>query len=99
MIHSSEKALKEHGDKVGAPEKEAIEQAVTALRSELEGEDAEAITTKTNDLMQASMKLGEAMYKASQEEAAHADAARDSARDDVIDADFKEVNKDDKKGA
>jgi len=99
MIHSSEKALKEHGDKVGAPEKEAIEQAVTALRSELEGEDAEAITTKTNDLMQASMKLGEAMYKASQEEVAHADAARDSARDDVIDADFKEVNKDDKKGA
>ena len=67
----------------------------------LEGEDAEAIKTQTNELTQATMKLGEAMYKA-QQAAADAGAsasAGEAPKDDVIDADFKEVNKDDKKGA
>ncbi|HRK23535.1 MAG TPA: molecular chaperone DnaK [Beijerinckiaceae bacterium] len=99
MIHSAEKALKEHGEKVGAAEKEAIEKAVSELREVVSGDDAEVIAARTEGLMQASMKLGEAMYKASQEEAAHADAAKHAAKDDVIDADFKEVKKDDKKGA
>jgi len=99
MVHSSEKALKEHGDKVGAAEKEAIEKAAADLKEALAGEDKDVIEARTNDLMQASMKLGEAMYKASQEETAHADAAKHAAKDDVIDADFKEVKKDDKKGA
>ena len=64
LIHTTEKALAEHGDKVGAAEKSAIETAVTELKSALEGEDASAIQAKTQTLAQASMKLGEAMYKA-----------------------------------
>src|SRR6195952_2441408 len=64
MIHSAEKSQVEYGDKVPAADKTAIEGAIAALRTALEGEDAEAIKTKTNDLVQASMKLGEAMYKA-----------------------------------
>src|SRR6202162_3310461 len=66
LIHDSEKSLKEYGDKVSAADKSAIEGAVRALRSALEGEDLEAIKAKTTDLMQAQMKLGEAMYKAQQ---------------------------------
>jgi molecular chaperone DnaK len=70
MIHATEKSVGEHGDKVEAADKTAIEDAISALRSALSGEDAEAIRARTNDVMQASMKLGEAMYKASQAEAA-----------------------------
>ncbi len=106
LIHSSEKSLKEHGDKVGTPEKEAIEKALADLREVIGKDDVEVLTARTNDLMQASMKLGEAMYKATQDaetEMAEADAKKHagqgSAKDDVIDADFKEVKKDDKKGA
>ena len=66
LIHSTEKALAEHGDKVGAAEKGAIETAMTELKSALEGEDASSIQAKTQNLTQAAMKLGEAMYKASQ---------------------------------
>ena len=102
LIHSSEKSLKEHGDKVGTAEKDAIEKALTDLRDALSGEDTEVITEKTNELAQAAMKLGEAMYKATQDAetaAAEGDAAKHAAKDDVIDADFKEVKKDDKKGA
>ena len=96
MIHSAEKSLKEYGDKVSGADKSAIEGAVTALKAVLEGEDLEAIKARTNDLVQASMKLGEAMYKAQQAEgeAPHAEAKKD---DDVIDADFKDVSGDDKK--
>jgi len=104
MIHTAEKSLTEHGDKVSAADKSTIEAAVTALKSALEGEDVEAIKAKTNDLVQASMKLGEAMYKAQQgaEGAAADGAAQQDAhahKDDVIDADFKEVGGDDKKKA
>jgi molecular chaperone DnaK len=98
MVHSSEKTLKEHGDKVSADDKSAVEAAVASLKSALEGEDVEQIKAKTNDLVQASMKLGEAMYKAQQAEAANPGAAGGEAKhDDVIDADFKEVGGDDKK--
>ena len=98
-VHSAEKSLKDFGDKVSDADKSAIESAITALRSALEGEDAEAIKARTDELLQASMKLGEAMYKA-QQEGAPADGANTQAHhDDVIDADFKEVNDDKKKGA
>ena len=100
MIHSAEKSLSEHADKVSAADKSAIETAVTALKSALEGDDIEAIKAKTNDLVQASMKLGEAMYKAQQGEegaAAEGAAQHDAHKDDVIDADFKEVGGDEKK--
>ena len=94
LIHSTEKALAEHGDKVAEPEKAAIEAAIADLKSELDGENAEAISTKTQTLMQASMKLGEAMYQAQQGEG-EGDAAAGKADDGVVDAEFEEV-KDDK---
>ena len=103
MIHSAEKSLKEFGEKVSEADKSAIEAAVAALRTELASEDAEAIKAKTNELVQASMKLGEAMYKAQQAEGAapggDAGAGQQAKKDDVIDADFKEVGGDEKKKA
>src|SRR6187455_845007 len=67
LVHSSEKAMSEHGDKVGADEKTAIEAAIASLKDAVKGDDAEAIKEKTNTLAQTSMKLGEAMYKQQQE--------------------------------
>ena len=66
LVHDAEKALKEYGDKVAQSDRSAIESAIAALRASLQGEDVEAIKARTNDLMQAQMKLGEAMYKATQ---------------------------------
>jgi molecular chaperone DnaK len=98
LIHDADKALKEFGDKVSAADRSAIEAASAALKTALEGEDVEAIKARTNDLMQAQMKLGEAMYKAQQAGgSAEAGAGGQGAKDDVIDADFKEVGDDDKK--
>ncbi len=98
MIHSAEKSLVDYGDKVSAADKSAIEGAVAGLRTALEGTDVEAVKARTNDLVQASMKLGEAMYKAQAEGAAAADAGGHMReKDDVIDADFKEVGPDDQK--
>jgi molecular chaperone DnaK len=106
LIHTTERSLKEHGDKVSSAEKTAIESAMQDLRGVLAGEDAGAIKNKTETLMQASMKLGEAMYKASQEsastgggspggsagESTGADGA--SKGEKVVDADFEEVDDD-----
>jgi molecular chaperone DnaK len=90
LVHSTEKALAEHGSKVEESERRAIEDAVSDLKEALKGEDAEAIKAKTNTLAQASMKLGEAMYK----QQAEADAKKDAAKDDVVDAEFTEVDDD-----
>jgi molecular chaperone DnaK len=90
LVHSTEKALAEHGSKVAETERRAIEDAVSDLKEALKGDDAEAIKTKSNTLAQASMKLGEAMYK----QQAEADAAKDAAKDDVVDAEFTEVDDD-----
>ena len=91
--------MAEYGDKVSAADKSAVEGAIAALRPTLEGEDVEAIKAATNELMQASMKLGEAMYKAQQggDGGAAPGGEPKAANDDVIDADFKEVGEDDKK--
>ncbi len=100
MIHSAEKSLVDYGDKVSAADKSAIESAVAVLKTALEESDVEAIKARTNDLVQASMKLGEAMYKAQGEagvDAASGDGPSSGAKDDVIDADFKEVGPDDHK--
>src|SRR5665647_2540423 len=67
LVHSTEKALTEHGSKVGEAERTAIENAMADLKEALKGDDADAIQAKTNALAQASMKLGEAMYKSQQE--------------------------------
>ncbi len=97
MVHSAEKSLAEFGEKVAQSDKGAIEAAIAGLKTALEGEDIEAINARSNELAQASMKLGEAMYK-SEQAGATAGAEGAKADEDVIDADFKEV-KDDKKGA
>ncbi|MGI9508315.1 MAG: Hsp70 family protein, partial [Geminicoccaceae bacterium] len=109
LIYSTEKSLGEHGDKVGADDKASIEQAVTDLKSALDGDDLEDLKAKTDALAQASMKLGEAMYKAQAEtEAASSDGdgsdgdddgSASKADDDVVDADFEEVDDDKKKSA
>jgi molecular chaperone DnaK len=90
LVHSTEKALAEHGSKVSETERRSIEDAVSDLKEALKGDDAEAIKTKSSTLAQASMKLGEAMYK----QQAEADAAKDAAKDDVVDAEFTEVDDD-----
>ena len=98
MIHSAEKSLAEHGDKVPESDKSAISAAVVTLKTALEGEDVEHIKAKTNELVQASMKLGEAMYKAQQASAeGAAGEAGHAPKDDVIDAEFKDVGGDNRK--
>ncbi len=98
LIHSSEKSLKEYGDKVTEAERTAISDAIAALKTAVEASepDAEDIKTKTQTLLEASMKLGQAMYESQQTDAANADAAADAARDgDIVDADYEEVNDED----
>ncbi|MCM0021751.1 MAG: Hsp70 family protein, partial [Tagaea sp.] len=108
MIHDIEKNLKEHGDKIGS-DKAVIEAAIADLKSVKDGTDLEAIKAKTEALTQASMKLGEAMYKASQAEAPgaagaetqapNADAPKaDAPKDEkVVDATFEDVSDKNKK--
>ncbi|KAA3441639.1 molecular chaperone DnaK [Mesorhizobium sp. SARCC-RB16n] len=98
LVHSSEKSLKEYGDKVSEAERTAISDAIAALKTAAEGDDPADIEAKSQTLAEASMKLGQAMYEASQKEAAEADAKADAAKDsDVVDADFEEINEDDDK--
>ena len=99
LIYTTEKNLSEHGDKISEEDKSQIEADVAALKEAAEGEDVEAIKAKTETLSQSSMKLGEAIYKATQEEAtAEAPAGDDDAPADenVVDADFEEVDDDNK---
>ncbi len=98
LIHSTEKSLKDYGDKVSADDKKAIEDAAAALKTAVEGDDAEDIKAKTQALAEASMKLGQAMYEAAQSEGGASAEAGDHAsspKDDVVDADYEEI--DDKK--
>ncbi len=99
LVHSSEKSLKEYGDKVSEADRTAIADAIAALKTAVEGEDADDIQAKSQTLAEVSMKLGQAMYEASQAEAAAADAKADAekAGEDVVDADFEEIDDDDKK--
>jgi molecular chaperone DnaK len=102
LVHSTEKALAEHGSKVGDAERSAIENAMADLKEALKGDDADAIQQKTNTLAQASMKLGEAMYKAQQEAAQPGAPGADATgekKEDVVDAEFTEVDDDKKKSA
>jgi len=105
LVHSTEKALAEHGTKVGEADRRAIENALADLKEALKGSDGDAITAKTNTLAQASMKLGEAMYKQAAEQQAGDGAGgtgaggtsgSDGKKEDVVDAEFTEVD-DDKK--
>ena len=99
LLHSTEKNLKEHGSKVSDADKKAIEDASANLRNALKGTDVEEIKKKTQDLVQASMKLGEAIYK-SQQGAKPEDKddtkKGDKKDDNVVDADFEEVKDENK---
>jgi molecular chaperone DnaK len=98
LAHSSEKSLKDYGDKVSEADRTAIADAIAALKTAAEGDDVAEIEAKTQSLAEVSMKLGQAMYEASQKEAAEADAKADAAKDsDVVDADFEEIDEDDDK--
>ncbi len=101
LVHSTEKTLAEHGDKVDADTKASIEAALADLKAASAGEDASAIQAKSQALLQASMKLGEAMYKASQEQPADAagdgGASGSAGGEDVVDADFEEISEDERK--
>ncbi len=102
LVHSTEKALAEHGDKVSETERSAIENAMSDLKEAIKGDDADAVQAKANALAQASMKLGEAMYKQQQEAAGGGGAeggAAEENKDDVVDAEFTEVDDDNKKSA
>lgn len=91
LVHSTEKTLEENKDAVPADVKDEIEAAKEAVKAALEEGNIDTIKTKVQELTQVSMKLGEAIYKASQAEA-EAGAASDAAQDDVVDADFEEVD-------
>ncbi|MEF2072119.1 molecular chaperone DnaK [Consotaella aegiceratis] len=105
LVHSAEKSLSEYGDKVSEADRQAIQDAIAALKAELENPDADAdaIKAKSDALAEASMKLGQAMYEAAQAEAGAsgegASAEGSASHDDVVDADFEEVDEDEKKSA
>jgi len=101
LIHSTEKNLKEHGAKISDAEKKAIEDASTALKEALKGDNVEDIKKKTETLVQASMKLGEAIYKSQQNtkpDSGNDDGKdnKDKKDDNVVDADFEEVKDENK---
>ncbi|MBD9451723.1 MULTISPECIES: molecular chaperone DnaK [unclassified Rhizobium] len=100
LIHSTEKSLKDYGDKVSEADRTAISDAIAALKSAVEATepDAEDIKAKTQTLMEVSMKLGQAIYEAQQAEGgAAADASAEAGDDNVVDADYEEVKDDDRK--
>jgi molecular chaperone DnaK len=110
LIYSTEKSLREHGDKVSAADRSAIEQAIADLRGVLDTADVQTLRTKTESLAQLAMKLGEAMYRAQQSETAGGGDGEGGAGgggagepgrgdDNVVDADFEEVEDDKKKSA
>jgi len=101
LIHSTEKNLKEHGSKISDAEKKAIEDGINTLKESLKGEDTEDVKKKTETLVQASMKLGEAIYKSQQD--TKPDSKKDDGNDEkgkkddnVVDADFEEVKDENK---
>ena len=105
LVFSTEKSLKEHGDKISAEEKKAIESAILDLKNSLKGTDVEDVKKKTQSLIQVSMKLGEAVYKnqqKSQNKKDDGDESKDSKakgenKENVVDADFEDVKEDKEK--
>jgi molecular chaperone DnaK len=91
LIHSTEKNLKEHGAKVSDADKKAIEDASSALKEAIKGTDVEDIKKKTETLVQASMKLGEAIYKSQEKKPNSSKDGEEKKEDNVVDADFEEV--------
>ncbi|MDC1096134.1 molecular chaperone DnaK [Pelagibacteraceae bacterium] len=99
LMFSTEKSLKEHGDKISPEEKKAIEIGITELKKSLEGTDSEDVKKKTQNLIQASMKLGEAVYKSQQKDQPKNDTSKNNRpgneeKENVVDADFEDVKED-----
>ena len=94
LIHSTEKSMEEHADKVDPTTIEAIELAIVALKDELETENASKIKSGIQNVTEAAMKLGEAIYKATQSEADDEPMAADAEGmdDDIVDADFEDLD-------
>ena len=103
IIHSTEKNLKEHGSKISETEKKAIETSISDLRNALKGSDTEELKKKTQSLIQASMKLGEAVYKSQQKTDPKAtdkkDDKNDNEKDNVVDAEVVDSKEDKEKRA
>ena len=112
MVHEAEKNLREHGDKIDAGDKERIEADMQALKDLLESDDKDALEAKSQELAQSMMKIGEDIYKAQQEadakagaegggeaEASSSDDEPQEAEAEVLDAEFEEVDDDDKKNS
>ncbi len=100
LIHGTEKAMAEHADKVDPTTIEVIELSIKTLKEAMEGEDAERIRARAQDLTEASMKLGEAIYKAqaaSEASASEPGSTGNAPDDDVVDADFEDLGGNDKK--
>jgi len=102
LVYTTEKSLSEHGDKVDAETKEKIQGALDNLKKAMEGDSAEEIQSKTQELAQVSHKLAEVMYSQAQEEGqaaeGEAQAGAEGAKDDnVVDAEFEDVDEDEKK--
>ena len=103
IIHTTEKNLKEHGNKISETDKKAIETGISDLRNALKGTDFEEVKKKTQALVQSSMKLGEAIYKSQQKDSGKKGAQQNQSsknneqnnKENVVDADVEEV-KDDK---
>jgi molecular chaperone DnaK len=101
LIHSTEKSVEEHGDKVDPSTVEAIELAIAALKDELETDNADKIKSGIQNVTEVAMRLGEAIYKASQDgEGDYEPMAADESPedDDIVDADFEDLNDDKKRG-
>jgi len=108
IIHATEKNLKEHGSKISDSDKKAIETAISELRNALKGTSTEEIKKKTQNLIQTSMKLGEAVYKSQQKDTSKKGTGaekepegkeKNKDKDNVVDADFEEVKEDKEKSA
>ena len=103
LAHTTEKNLAEHGDKISEADRETVTADLAALRTALEGEDAAEISAKSEALAKSAMKLGEAMYQTAEgapggDQAAE-DASADTGGEDVVDADFEEVDSEDDRKA
>ena len=99
LVHATTKQLEEHGDKIDAALKSEVEEKIAAVKSALEGDDAEAINSAAQDLTQSAMKMGQSIYEKEQASAAEAPAGDDApaegaAEEEVVDAEFSEVDED-----
>jgi len=103
IVHSTEKNLKDHGSKISEAEKKAIETAISDLRNALKGTDTEEVKKKTQSLIQASMKLGEAVYKSQQKPdgkaAGKKDNKEDKEKENVVDAEVVDAKEEKEKRA